>query len=195
MTTTTVGGTASAAGDPNVTAAVKAVADRFGWGTGPEWNALSMLIQRESGWNPNAANPKSSARGLFQKMTSIFGPVEGTPGGQAEWGLNYIKGRYNDPIGAWAHETSAGWYDRGGMLGRGIAPVNTGSRAERILSPQQTSDFHALVGMLQDLLSPGTITKGDTYHVMLPAGASVRELANEIDFRKRVADKGRYRPR
>lgn len=198
FTTITVGGTAHAAGGaggPAVTAAVKAVADRYGWGTGVQWNDLSMLIQKESGWDPGAANPHSTARGLFQKMTSIYGPVEGTPGGQAEWGLNYIKGRYTDPAGAWAHELKFGWYDKGGVLPQGIAPVNTGSHAERILSPQQTEDFHTLVAMLRDLLSPGTLSRGDTYHVMLPAGASIRELANEIDFRKRVSDKGRYRPR
>jgi hypothetical protein len=198
FTTITVAGTPSAAGGAGgaaVTAAVKAVADRYGWGTGVEWNDLSMLIQRESGWDPGAANPRSTARGLFQKMTSVHGPVEPTAGGQAEWGLNYIKGRYGDPAGAWAHELKFGWYDKGGMLSPGISPINSGAGAERILSPQQTDDFHTLIGMLQDLLSPGGLGRGDTYHVMLPAGASVRELANEIDFRKRVSDKGRYRPR
>src|SRR4029077_12588761 len=104
FTTITVAGTPSAAGGAagaSVTAAVKAVADRYGWGTGVQWNDLSMLIQRESGWDPNAANPRSSARGLFQKMTSVHGPVEPTPTGQAEWGLNYIKSRYGNPAGAW----------------------------------------------------------------------------------------------
>jgi hypothetical protein len=198
FTTITVAGTPSAAGGAagaSVTAAVKAVADRYGWGTGVQWNDLSMLIQRESGWDPNAANPRSSARGLFQKMTSVHGPVEPTPGGQAEWGLNYIKSRYGNPAGAWDHELKFGWYDRGGMLGQGVSPINTGTHAERVLSPQQTDDFHTLVAMLRDLVSPGGLSGGDTYHVMLPAGASVRELANEIDFRKRISDKGRYRPR
>jgi hypothetical protein len=36
---------------------------------------------------------------------------------------------------------------------------------------------------------------GDIYHVTLPQGASVRELANEIAFRKKVSAKGRYKPR
>lgn len=182
-------------GDPSVTAAVRAVATSMGWGDGAEWDAIMKIVAKESGWNPLAANPTSSARGLFQKMTSIHGPVEGTPEGQAQWGLNYIRSRYGTPTAAWAFHQAHNYYDRGGMLGPGIAPINAGSHAERILSPQQTSDFHTLVGMLQDLLTPGTITRGDTYHVMLPVGASVRELANEIEFRKRVADKGRYRPR
>jgi hypothetical protein len=198
FTTITVGGTAHAAGGAggaDVTAAVKAVAARYGWDTGVQWNDLSMLIQKESGWDPTIKNPTSNARGLFQKMTSLYGPLEPTPTGQAEWGLNYIKGRYGDPAGAWAHELKFGWYDKGGMIHPGVSPINTGSHAERILSPQQTEDFHTLVAMLQDLLSPGGLSRGDTYHVMLPVGASVRELANEIDFRKRVSDKGRYRPR
>src|SRR5690625_839611 len=61
---------------------VQAVAAGFGWGSGAEWDALSQIIQRESSWNVNAANPRSSARGLFQKMTSIHGPVESDAAGQ-----------------------------------------------------------------------------------------------------------------
>jgi phage-related protein len=85
---TAVGGVA---GSPEVVSAVRAVAATFGWGTGPQWDALSWLIQRESSWNPAAANPRSSARGLFQKMISIHGPLEPTVTGQAQWGLGYIK--------------------------------------------------------------------------------------------------------
>jgi hypothetical protein len=60
-----------------------------------------------------AANPTSSARGLFQKMTSVNGPLEATLQGQTNWGLNYIGQRYGDPLKAWAHEVSAGWYETG----------------------------------------------------------------------------------
>ena len=33
---------------------------------------------------------------------------------------------------------------------------------------------------------------GDTYNVMLPPRATVRELADQIDFKRRVVSKGRY---
>lgn len=72
--------------------------------------ALIELIRRESSWNPAAANPRSSARGLFQKMTSVHGPVEATPEGQANWGLRYIADRYGTPSQALAFHRRRGWY-------------------------------------------------------------------------------------
>jgi len=29
---------------------------------------------------------------------------------QIRWGLEYIKGTYGSPCGAWAHEEATGWY-------------------------------------------------------------------------------------
>ncbi|MCG2947320.1 hypothetical protein KZ309_25935, partial [Escherichia coli] len=43
--------------------AVRGVAERYGWGSGDQWSALQSIVSKESGWNPNAANPRSSARG------------------------------------------------------------------------------------------------------------------------------------
>ena len=97
-------------------AQVRAAAALYGWGSGSEWSALDWLINRESSWNPRAANPTSSARGLFQKMTSIHGPVEATAGGQAGWGLKYIKGRYGSPSAAMRFHKSRGYYARGGEV-------------------------------------------------------------------------------
>lgn len=96
--------------------AVRGVATGYGWGAGPQWNALSEIIQRESSWNPDAANPSSSARGLFQKMTSLHGPVEGTPEGQARWGLHYIASRYGDPLRALDFHNRNGHYADGGLV-------------------------------------------------------------------------------
>lgn len=92
---------------------VQAVAKARGWDSGAQWAALSALIQKESSWNPNAANPNSSARGLFQKMTSIHGPLESTVAGQAQWGLGYIASRYVDPIRAWNWHKAHNWYAGG----------------------------------------------------------------------------------
>jgi TP901 family phage tail tape measure protein len=107
------GNTSIPGGRSAVTAAVQAIAASYGWGSGAEWQALVSVINRESGFNPNAANPTSSARGLFQKMTSIYGPVESTVPGQTYWGLNYIRSRYGDPLAAWRHEQQFGWYGKG----------------------------------------------------------------------------------
>ncbi|MDT9081686.1 hypothetical protein RSW80_27030, partial [Escherichia coli] len=76
--TTAISGTT--AGDPAVKAAVRKIAEQMGWGK--YWGDIDWLVNKESSWNPNAANPSSSARGLFQKMTSLHGPVEDTVEGQ-----------------------------------------------------------------------------------------------------------------
>lgn len=130
------GGPIVASGD--VMAQVQSVANAFGWGGGGEWAALMRIIQKESGWNPNAANPTSSARGLFQKMTSIHGPVEGSAGGQASWGLNYIRSRYGSPSAALAFHNRNGWYDEGGWLPPGLTTVvNNTNKPEAVLNEKQ----------------------------------------------------------
>lgn len=107
--TTAISGTT--AGDPAVKAAVRKIAEQMGWGD--QWGDIDWLVNKESGWNPKAANPSSSARGLFQKMTSLHGPVEDTVEGQARWGLNYIKNTYGDPAGARRKHERSNWYEGG----------------------------------------------------------------------------------
>lgn len=107
--TTAVSGTS--AGDPAVKAAVRKLAEQYGWAD--QWGDIDWLVNKESGWNPKAANPSSSARGLFQKMTSIHGPIEDTVEGQARWGFDYIKNRYNDPRGARSFWERNNWYESG----------------------------------------------------------------------------------
>lgn len=138
--TTQVAGTASPdAASMDVQNQVNAVAQRYGWGIGSDqWTPLSLLIGRESSWDPNAANPNSSARGLFQKMTSLHGPVESTVGGQTEWGLNYIKSKYGNPRAAWEFHKASGWYDQGGLLPPGLTPAMNGTRSpEAVLTGPQ----------------------------------------------------------
>jgi murein DD-endopeptidase MepM/ murein hydrolase activator NlpD len=111
------GDSSSTGGTEEVINAVHRIAAGYGWGDGAQWKALSRIIEMESGWDPNAANPSSSARGLFQKMTSIYGPVEDTPEGQAKWGMKYILDRYGSPARALAFHEANGYYARGGVVG------------------------------------------------------------------------------
>jgi hypothetical protein len=127
-------------GSGTVKQIVFGMAKQMGW-HGPQLVALDKLITQESGWNPQADNPTSSAAGLFQKMTSLHGPLENTVAGQAEWGLNYIKQAYGSPIRAWNFHTRNNWYDEGGVArGQGFMPKGT-IQPERVLSPRQT-DLH-----------------------------------------------------
>ena len=96
--------------------AVQGVAGQYGWGSGDQWDALQSIVQKESSWKVDAANPGSSARGLFQKMTSIHGPIESTAEGQAKWGLNYIKQRYRNPMNAWSYWQKHHSYSDGGQV-------------------------------------------------------------------------------
>jgi hypothetical protein len=85
---------------------VKARASRAGW-TLREWRALAELIRRESGWDPVADNPDSTAYGLFQ----ILRMPEGAPlRVQVERGIRYIKSRYVSPSAALAHHDRFGWF-------------------------------------------------------------------------------------
>jgi hypothetical protein len=89
------------------------VADR-GWSSS-QFSCLRSLWQRESGWNPRADNPSSSAYGIPQalpgsKMASAGPDWRTNPVTQITWGLGYIASRFGTPCGAWAHSQSHGWY-------------------------------------------------------------------------------------
>lgn len=124
----------------------------YGWGS-DQFTPLDHLWTRESGWNYKATNPSSGAYGIPQalppgKMASAGADWRTNPATQIRWGLGYIKGRYGNPAGAWAHSESTGWYDKGGLAnGPGMMPKAT-LRPERVLSPQQTEAFERLVDKL-----------------------------------------------
>lgn len=106
----------------------KLLAAKYGWSSGPAWTALDKLWQAESGWSNTAdtrktgldpPNAKTYAYGIPQarpatKLPKIGQPPElggrSDPTAQIEWGLAYIRGRYVNPQGAWAHEQANGWY-------------------------------------------------------------------------------------
>ena len=118
--------------------AVRSVAAKYGWDSGEQWAAIERIVQKESSWNVNAANPSSSARGLFQKMTSIHGPVAKTAAGQAEWGLKYIRDRYYSPRTALDFHNRNNYYDDGGILEPGltVAKNMTGGPEAVLTRPQ-----------------------------------------------------------
>lgn len=100
-------------------ALVRTIAAQRGWGSGAQWDALYQLIQHESGFNPNAQNPTSSAYGLFQFLNSTWGSVGASktsdPWGQTAAGLRYIASAYGSPLAAWSawQSRSPHWYAKG----------------------------------------------------------------------------------
>ncbi len=80
-----------------------------------QWGCLDALWQRESGWNPSAANRSSGAFGIPQalpgaKMASAGADWRTNPLTQVRWGVSYIDGRYGSACAAWQHSQSTGWY-------------------------------------------------------------------------------------
>ena len=84
------------------------------WGPG-QFPYLNLLWERESGWNPAAANPVSGAFGIPQalpaaKMASAGPDWAANPYTQIIWGIGYIRATYGTPQAAWAHELAYSWY-------------------------------------------------------------------------------------
>jgi hypothetical protein len=180
----------SVAGSPEVVAAVRAVAATFGWGSGPEWDALSSLISGESSWNPAIKNASTSATGLFQKMTSIHGPIEPTVAGQTQWGLNYVRSRYGDPLSAYHAwlSRSPHWYHVGGIApGSGDVPAVL-QGGERVLTVEQTRAFDRLVAAIGSRgieRAPVSTEQrgGDTYNVYPAPGQDERVIGADVSRR------------
>lgn len=82
-----------------------------------DWLAPTLeLVARESSFNPNAKNPKSSASGLFQFLDSTRKSYGGSgvdwtdPYQQALKGLQYIEDRYGNPVKALQFWDKNNWY-------------------------------------------------------------------------------------
>lgn len=73
----------------------------FGKVPSEEWAALDELIGYESGWNPEAQNPVSSAYGIFQFLDSTWATVgcekTSAPRQQIDCGILYIEKNYGSP--------------------------------------------------------------------------------------------------
>ena len=83
-------------------------------GAGSEFSCLENLWGKESGWNPNAQNPSSTAYGIAQFLNSTWAGtgIAKTSDGyrQIDAGLIYIEKAYGSPCAAWAKSQSSGWY-------------------------------------------------------------------------------------
>ena len=77
-------------------------------------SCLNQLWQKESGWNPKAQNPSSTAYGIPQFLNSTWAGTgiakTSDPYRQIDAGLVYIQKRYGTPCKAWAYWQSHRWY-------------------------------------------------------------------------------------
>lgn len=110
-------GIAPAAGQPDPGSAKALALDMVaarGWEP-REFDCLSALWQKESGWNHFALNKSSGAYGIPQslpaeKMASAGADWATNPATQITWGLGYIEARYGNPCSAWGHWQQRNWY-------------------------------------------------------------------------------------
>jgi hypothetical protein len=83
-------------------------------GDASQFSCLESLWGKESGWNPNAQNPTSSAYGIPQFLDSTWAGtgIAKTSDGyrQIDAGLIYINNRYGSPCAAWSHSQANNWY-------------------------------------------------------------------------------------
>lgn len=122
-----------ATGSKSAQQALNNAAAAYGWNTGAEWQALVNVEMREAGFDPSATNSSSGAYGLGQALghgtgagtqgtvTNEYGGYgvsdavaqaanSGDASAQAIWMCAYIRAVYGDPVAAWQHEQSQGWY-------------------------------------------------------------------------------------
>ena len=179
----------------------RAVAATYGWGSGAEWEAIKWLVNKESSWNPRAANPTSSARGLFQKMVSLHGPVESTVEGQTKWGLNYIQNRYGSPTRAMSFWRRHNWYadgglvkphvfDGGGWLTDRMVAIHQKRRPDAVLSESQWRDMHTIAQNTARRQGEGTTINITVNGVDTD---NAQAVAQELRFEMaRIAKGGKY---
>jgi hypothetical protein len=101
-----------ASGSPEQIA--QAMLASFGWSSS-QFSCLDPLWAHESGWSVSAYNAGSGAYGIPQalpgsRMASAGPDWQTNAATQIRWGLEYIKGTYGSPCGAWDHEQATGWY-------------------------------------------------------------------------------------
>lgn len=104
-------GASGAKGEYQKYAAKKSV--EMGWNPS-EMGALITLWNKESGWNPTADNPTSTAYGIAQFLNGTWAGTgiarTSDPFQQIDAGLIYIKNRYGSPSAALAFHLENGFY-------------------------------------------------------------------------------------
>jgi len=165
--------------------------------------AIDYIVSNESGWNPRAQNPTSTASGLWQHIrgtwqanrpntASRFANMKDAPTDlQDVAGFNYIQGKFGNPIAAQRYWMAHHYYDTGGVWPSGTAGLNTSGGDERVLAPQQDDYFRRFVDV-----TDRAVDGGDRRALIQTVNLNVRDndtafqAIDELEHRLRVADLG-----
>lgn len=154
-----------------------------------EWSDFQQLISHESGWNPNAQNPGSSAYGLGQFLDSTWASVGGSktsdPARQLEYIFQYLKQRkdyHGSPAAAWSlwQSRSPHWYDSGGDWPTGTVGFNMSGKTETVLNSEQTQSVHQALTTAAEHINSATSPRSPTAQHMQPRAMSPAQGAHAL---------------
>lgn len=192
-------GNYSSVADGPIKQMAKDMLEARGWGD--QFGTLNWLLNKESGWNPRAQNPKSTAYGMFQFLNGTWDDVGGTktsdPRKQLEYGLDYIAQRYGDVRGAMAHHRRHNWYadggmvdlspevllrDNGGPLPMGYSVVHNNLGHEETIIPKTVDDVASTFERLEQVSTgdAGVTVKDSVFR------GDPREVATELHRQARI---------
>lgn len=192
-------GNYSSVADGPIKQMAKDMLEARGWGD--QFGTLNRLLNKESGWNPRAQNPKSTAYGMFQFLNGTWDDVGGTktsdPRKQLEYGLDYIAQRYGDVRGAMAHHRRHNWYadggmvdlspevllrDNGGPLPMGYSVVHNNLGHEETIIPKTVDDVASTFERLEQVSTgdAGVTVKDSVFR------GDPREVATELHRQARI---------
>jgi tape measure domain-containing protein len=117
-----------------------------------KWN---YIINHESGWNPKAKNPGSSAYGIGQalppsKMASFGSDYMSNPITQLKWMKSYVNDRYGGIDHAYNFWRSHHWYANGGRT-NGVGLVGeVDGEDEWVINPNRHSADETILGSIKE---------------------------------------------
>jgi phage-related protein len=128
----------------------------YGWNSAADASATNYIVSHESGWNPRAQNPTSTASGLWQHIHSTwlanrppeaaqYANMKDAPSAmQDRAGFKYVHDKYKTLPAAQAYWAAHSYYDNGGWLPPGHTSVYNGTGGfEAVLNQAQQA---AVVG-------------------------------------------------
>jgi hypothetical protein len=148
-----------------------------------EFSAAETIVRMESGYNPFAQNPVSTAFGRWQFLDSTWGTVGGFKTTRAdlqdEFGRRYVQGgHYPSAQAALAHELKFHWYDEGGWLDEPVLGVGQLSGKGYGFAGKGKPEAVLTSDQMQQLGKDGSVHVHATIPITVQLGA--RTIAREM---------------
>jgi hypothetical protein len=153
--------------------------------------ARSWIIAHESGGNPRAQNPTSSASGLYQMIDGTWRAYGGSTAHAKDASVaeqnavadRYVAARYGSWENAQRFWQAHHYYDGGGMLMPGTTmATNATGEPERVLSPTQTRVLDQILAAVSGGGTSGVGSAGSgLLDEMRTLNGQIRALRGDVD--------------